>query len=209
MPQHEIKLSQNDIETIKFVFDDDLRIQIFFKIFKKPDISSKELKRELYKSGTLIYYHLGQLIKENDDHHAIITATEHKDSIREHLIMKTYRISEWMMEIINTEKISEIYSNDLKNRIWKYTLHQRIGMALINYQLIKFETKNDDEIIKEIDNLPVYNFALITSKTAEIMKNKFKSLINDLSDQEDQKKSLFKRMQSSDYSIFLNSVKVF
>lgn len=202
------QLRKEDIKTIKSAFDEPLKIQLLFKILKKPNISSKELKTELFIKGTKIYYYLNQLSKENPLNHAIITATEHNDETREHLIMKTYTISSWMEEMIKTEKIFNLYDSDLKNKKWHFLVVQRIVLALMTQQLTEFEMKEEKEIEQDIVTLPVYNFALITQKTADLIAPEFKNVFDTLCSLEDQQEPLFERIISSKYSIVLNSIRM-
>jgi hypothetical protein len=201
-------ITKEDSETIVQAFDEPMKIQLLFKIAKKPHISSKELKDELFVKGTKIYYYLNQLSEKNVHGNAIITATEHKDETREHLIMKTYCLSSWMEEIIKTEKIFDIYEDESKNTKWHFIVVQKITIALMTQQLREFEIKSSKAIEKEITNLPIYNFGLITQKTAETMSPKFKKTFDELCDLEDQKKPLFDRLINSQYSVILSSIKI-
>ena len=209
MTKHQqVILSKEDVRTIEKAFDEPLKIQLLFKILKIPNISSKELKNELFMSGTKIYYYLNQLSKENSQNHAIILATEHKDETREHLIMKTYILSPWMEELIKTEKIFNLYESEAKNKKWHLLTTQRITIALITHQLNEFKMKDESEIEKEIADLPVYNFALVTQKTSDSVSNEFKKAFDYLCSLEDQQKPLFERLVSSKYSIVLHSIKM-
>ena len=146
-----VELDQFDINTLQQAFDDPIKIQILFKIFKNPDISSKELKDSIFTKGTKIYYYLNLLCKENELGHAIIISTEHNDTTREHLIVKTYRISSWMEQIVKSETVVNPYSSVTKNKKWLIVLLQKISIALMSLQLHEFETKSEAEIEKEID----------------------------------------------------------
>ena len=198
--------SEADIQTIQDAFDDPIKIQIFFKIFKNPNISSKELKQYLFTKGTRIYYYFNQLCNEYADHHAVIVSTEHKDETREHLIAKNYHVSPWMEEIVKSEKIFHLFDSNPKNQKALFLLGQKILIALMTEQLNEFEMKSEEEIETSINSLPTFNFAFITQKTADAMSPRFKQIFDELCSLEDQKKPLFERILASDYCVLLNSI---
>lgn len=113
-----------------------------------------------------------------------------------------------MEEIIKKEKIFTLYENDKKNKKWQFIATQRIAIALMTHQLNKFESKSEDILEKEIDSLPVYNFAFITQKTSDKMKKGFKNVFDELCSLEDQQKPLFDKLLASDYTVILNSTKL-
>lgn len=206
----ESQLSREDKNRIKEVFSDPIKILILFKILKTPEITSKELKREINISTTKIYYYIEDLegvkrIKKMKDGKRIYIKESVKEPIiksiteltKNQLRRKRYELSPFGIRILQKNVIFSIFDLAEENMKWRYLVGLNIAIALITLHKREIEEVDPQKFIKESNLLNIIhanNLAFVSPDTFNKTKNKIKTIFDEICETDDQ-------------NVLLNSIK--